>query len=929
MHILGISAFGDDSSAALVRDGDVLCAAQEERFTRAKNAGGFPAQAVRFCLESAGLRAADVDFIGLSEKPLWHFERQIETFLAVAPGGYSAFRRALPNRLGKRLNRARELDRALGLRKKRYIFAEHHEALAAAAFLPSPFEEAAILTIDGAGEWATMTLGAGRGNKIQISHEARFPHSVGLLYAAFAAYLGFSAPSGESSVMSLATEGEPRFVDAILGQLIDLKPDGSFWMNASYFHYGQDSALTSPRFDELFGGAARQIEEPITQRHKDLAASIQKATEEIVMRVVRHLHETTHLKNLAVSGAITSNSAVIGRITREGPFERVWVQPAAGDAGSALGVALLIQHQLIDRERSAPRDARPASALLGPRYSMNEIESCLRAAGANYEVLPNAERDARVAELLAAGQIVAWFEDRMEFGPRALGARSLLGDPRRAEMQQRINVKIKFREPFRAIAASVLEERASEWFDVAPGFQSPYGLSTATIKTSRLAAPGSDPLQSKPATIPAPLRGPVRIQTVDAARHPGLAGVLRAFEQRTGCPLLLNTSFNLSGEPIVRSPEDAWRTFMSSEIDALVLENALVTKPRQFAPLEARRVAPETGRERDPALEGLLHCPACGGAMRLDGDRATCTGCGAVRAKEEGIWRLFQPSEPFDGDITQIVKGFYEEHPFPNYDENESLGSLTEKARRGIYARLLGEQLPFNARIIEVGCGTGQLSNYLGIGCRTVVGADLCGNSLKLAEGFRSRHGLNRVRFVQMNLFRPAFAPESFDVVLCNGVLLTTTDPQGGFESIARLVKPGGHIVIGLYNTYGRLAVDSRRVFFRLTGGRMKWVDPHLRGGHMSPEKIDAWFHDQYLHPHETKQTMGEVLGWFAKSGFEFVSSVPNTNPWVPFTQREELFTPTSSGSSLDRAIVQTKMIVTGNREGGFFIMIGKRSGHA
>jgi SAM-dependent methyltransferase len=526
--------------------------------------------------------------------------------------------------------------------------------------------------------------------------------------------------------------------------------------------------------------------------------------------------------------------------------------------------------------------------------------------------------------MIAGGSVVAWFHGRMEFGPRGLGARSILADPRRADLRARLNARIKFREADQPFAPSVLLERAPDWFDVPRGYESPYGSAVSPVKEGAKVHNGvaSGTKTALPAVTQAD--GTAPLQTVDAARHPALAGVLRAFEEITGCPILLNTSFNLGPEPIVQSPEDAWRAFLSSGIDALVLENAIVTKSGQRAELEARRKEP-SGVERDPALESLLRCPSCGGEFAIDGDRAACKGCAKTFAREEGIWRLFQPSEPFDGDVTQLVKGFYEEHPFPGYDEDESLRSLMDKARKGVYARLLGEQLPSNARALEVGCGTGQLSNFLGIGCRTVVGADLCLNSLRLAEGFRSRHDLRRVRFLQMNLFRPAFAPGSFDVVLCNGVLLTTTDPRAGFESIARLVKPGGHIVIGLYNTYGRLAVDSRRVFFRMTGGRMRWVDPYLRKVRMSAEKEDAWFHDQYRHPHETKQTMGEVLGWFEASGFDFVSAVPKTNPWESFSERESLFTPTSAGTALERGLAQAKMIVTSAQEGGFFIMIGRK----
>ncbi len=927
MRILGISAFARGSSAALLRDGELVAAAQEERFTRAPNEDGFPHQAVRFCLESAGVHSSELDFVGFHEKPLTSFERSLETFLAFAPAGFGAFRRELPRWIGRRLFVARELDRALGLRKKRYIFAEHHESHAAAAFYPSPFESAAILTVDGGGEWATTTLGQGRGNRIQLTHEMRHPHSVGLLYSAFTAHLGFPLDGcGERQVMDLAAHGEPRFVAPILEHVVDVKPDGSIWLDASYFRFAHGQTMTSPRFHALLGGAPRNAEEPITQRHMDLAASIQRVTEEILLRIARHLHALAPGPNLVVSGSVSQNSAANGRIVREGPFANVWVQPASAVAGSALGVALLIQHQLLDRARRVAAGVR-TRVHPGPRYSMERIEALLRSQGARYEVVETPERDRRVAGMLAQGKIVAWFQGAAEFGTHSLGARSLLADPRRADLHSTLDRKVRFQESFGALTPAVLKERAPEWFDVPPGFDSPYRMIASPVHASRRGAGPANGALAKTEAIPAVTHvdGSSTIQTVDATLDPGLAGVLSAFERSTGCPVLVNAGFTQGADPIVQSPEDAWRTFMSSETDVLVMENAIVVKAEQRAELEARRTDPRSGREQDPALEDLMRCPACGGAFDFEKDRATCKSCGAAHVREEGIWRLFHPNEPFDGDITEMVKGFYEEHPFPNYDGYDSLRSLIDKARLGIYARLLGEQIPFGARIIEVGCGTGQLSNFLGIGGRTVVGADLCLNSLRLAERFRAKHDLRRVRFAQMNLFRPSFAPGSFDVVLCNGVLLTTSDPRGGFESIARLVKPGGHIIIGSYNTYGRLAVDSRRVFFRITGGRMRWVDPHLRGGKLSREKEDAWFHDQYMHPNETKQTMGEVLSWFDRAGFEFVNAVPKTNPYEAFTEREQLFETASRGSKLDRALAQAKMILTGNREGGFFVMIARR----
>jgi SAM-dependent methyltransferase len=392
--------------------------------------------------------------------------------------------------------------------------------------------------------------------------------------------------------------------------------------------------------------------------------------------------------------------------------------------------------------------------------------------------------------------------------------------------------------------------------------------------------------------------------------------------------VIVNTSFNLSWEPIVNRPEEAYRTFMQSGLDVLVLENSILVKSEQRAEREARR-AEVGGRERDPALPELWCCPACGGRLESGSDAARCAGCGTAFQSEDGIWQLFAPHERTEGDVTEIVKQFYEEHPFPNYDDHDSVRSLIAKSRKGVYARLLGEQIPFNSRVLEVGCGTGQLSNFLGISCRTVIGTDLCLNSLRMAEKFRSEYGLSRVRFLQMNLFRPALRADQFDVVLCNGVLHHTSDPEGGFRSIARLVRPGGHIVIGLYNRYGRLLLDSRRVLFRATGGRLRWIDPYLRTTRMSAAKEDAWFADQYLHPHESKHSMGEVLRWFDETGFDFVNAVPKTRPGDAFSSEERLFEPAERGTRVDHALAQAKLFFTGSREGGFYIMIGRRRGAA
>ena len=918
-----------------MKDGEIIAAAQEERFTRKKHDSSFPNHAVDYCLQEAGVTAEQLDYIGFYEKPLLKFDRLLETYLAYAPRGFESFRQALPIWLGKKLYLPREMDKALGLRhRQRYVFSEHHESHAASAFFPSPFEEAAIITMDGVGEWATATLGFGEGNKVEITHEVRFPHSLGLLYSAFTYYTGFEVNSGEYKMMGLAPYGQPIYTDLIFKHLIDVKDDGSFWMDMSYFNFAQGLTMTSQKFHNLFGKLPRQPDEPPEQRHMDLAASIQKVVEVVMLKTARYVHRLTRSKNLCLAGGVALNCVANGRILREGPFEKLWIQPAAGDAGGALGVALLIWYQLLGNEREALKPDGQFASLLGPAYQTKSICSFLDHVNATYQVLEDDVLVDRVSDMMAQGKVIGWFQDRMEYGPRALGCRSIIGDARNTEMQTKMNMKVKFRESFRPFAPCVLREQVAEHFEMRPNEDSPYMLLVAPVKRSRRKRltqeqeklTGIDLLKIPRSDIPAVTHvdHSARVQTVDDQRYPKLRKLMSRFRERTGSPVIVNTSFNLSWEPIVNQPEEAYHTFMSSDIDALALENALLLKQQQKANLEARRNG-INGLEVDPALESSWCCPACKGGLKITDNRAICGNCKQTFNRKDGIWQLFWSHETVDGDVTEMVKGFYEEHPFPDYDQDESVKSLIGKARRGVYARLLGDQIPYNSKILEVGCGTGQLSNFLGVGCRTVIGTDLCRNSLRLAEGFRTKHGLSRVRFLQMNLFKPALSKEQFDVVLCNGVLHHTSDPYRGFRSISTLVKPGGYIVIGLYNTYGRLLHDMRRFILRLTGSRFKWLDPHLRTRHMSKEKQDAWFADQYQHPHESKHTTDGVLRWYDENGFDFVNAIPKLSVLQPFSPNERLFEPAERGSRLDRALVQAKMIVTGSQEGGFFIMIGRK----
>jgi carbamoyltransferase len=592
--ILGLSAFYHDSAAALVVDGEIVAAAQEERFTRRKHDHEFPVNAIRYCLAEAKLRAEEVDYVGFYDKPLLKFDRLCETYLAYAPRGLRSSMMAMPLWFGEKLHLRREISRGLGTRpRNRYIFTEHHESHAASAFFPSPFEEAAILTLDGVGEWATASFGTGRGNRIELTHELHFPHSLGLLYSAFTYFCGFRVNSGEYKLMGLAPYGRPVYADLILQRLLDLKADGSFRMDMSYFNFCQGLTMTSGKFERLFGGPPRAPESPITEREMDLAASIQAVTDDIMLRTATHVHRETGMKNLCLAGGVALNCVGNGRILRDGPFERIWIQPAAGDAGGALGVALFISHQLLGRPRHAAAGDAQKGSLLGPSFDTAAAARQLDECGAHYRAFEDDDALCRhVAELIAAGKVVGWVQGRMEFGPRALGARSILGDARSREMQTVMNVKIKFRESFRPFAPSVLRERANDYFDLGDGHENPYMLIVAPVTEARRMAAGDqglkgiDKLKAERSQIPAVTHVDysARLQTVDAARNGRYYALIRAFERLTGCPVIINTSFNVRGEPIVCTPADAYRCFRATNMDALVVENLVLVKDEQAAP---------------------------------------------------------------------------------------------------------------------------------------------------------------------------------------------------------------------------------------------------------------------------------------------------------------------------------------------------------
>lgn len=590
--ILGISAFYHDSAAALVVDGDIVAAAQEERFTRKKHDAGFPTHAIDYCLREAGLNPDQLDYVGFYDKPWLKFERLLETYLATAPRGFRSFLQAIPVWLKEKLYLPSALNRGLrGAYRKRYIFTEHHESHAASAFFPSPFEQSAILTVDGVGEWATASYGYGEGNQLRLLRELRFPHSPGLLYSAFTYFCGFRVNSGEYKLMGLAPYGEPRYAELIRERLLDLKEDGSFRLDMSYFDYCHGMTMTGRKFERLFGGPPRRPESPLTQREMDLAASIQQVIEEILLRMARHVHRETRMSRLCLAGGVALNCVANGRILREGPFEELWIQPAAGDAGGALGTALFIWHQLLNRPRHPRESDSQQGSYLGPKFEEDRIRAFLDERGARYEFIADEETlCARVAELMASEKVVGWVQGRMEFGPRALGGRSILGDARSPRMQSVMNLKIKFRESFRPFAPAVLFERASEYFDMRPDLHSPYMLLVASVRDSKRHADtsdqslrGLDKLRSQRSVVPAitHVDYSARVQTVDAGRHGRFYRLLQAFEQETGSPVIINTSFNVRGEPIVCTPEDAYRCFLMTNMDALVLERFVLLRSEQ------------------------------------------------------------------------------------------------------------------------------------------------------------------------------------------------------------------------------------------------------------------------------------------------------------------------------------------------------------
>ncbi len=882
--LLGLSALGPRGGAVLVRDGRVLAARREP--TRGSAPTEVNSRAARACLEATGLSASQVDWVVVAGKPLRGFERFLETEIALAPGGYASFKKRLPWWAASGLFAARHLDKELGLAHKSYVWVPTIEAHLALAHHHAGAGRTALLAIDDA-EWCGMALGVGEADGARAVELLRFPHSPALLHAAMLAHLGLG-PGDERGFEALVVAGAPRQLEALRERMLRLQDDGSMHVDAALL---SGESIDLQEFGRRAGLAPRHPLDALEAAHAELAASWAAALEQLLIAAARRARRLVDSPVLAVGGAAFVRNRLGGRFLAECGFERVHLAPAADGLSAALGAVLHTRHALLGE----PREAEAPSAPADGGAALDQLADKLGLRGG---ACPDPLEMAR-ATLLEGGS-VALCLGGAELSPESLSTRCVLGLPQGSDLRRAQRALAGFGTTGLPIVCALADE-ATRLVQAAPGAAFD-GLREATLVDGGAR---------------------VRLHLVDPSRHPHLARLLEDLRRSRGTSLCCIESLAAASAQHGDGMEASLRTFLAARIDACVADG------RAWRRAEQPAVRAAQARAVDPALAASWACPGCGGMLTRADDAARCGGCGRSYAREEGIWRFFHPHEPMQGDVTEAVKAFYEKQPFPHYDERESVQTLLAKSRRGIYARLLDEQIPHDATVLEVGCGTGQLSNFLGIGARRVTGADLCLNSLRLAEGFRSSQGLDNVRFVQMNLFKPAFAPESFDVVMCNGVLHHTADPHGGFVGISKLVKPGGHIVIGLYNQYGRLLLDARRKVFQATGGRMRWIDGYIRTTKMSRDKQESWFNDQYRHPHESKHTMGEVLEWFDEAGFDFVHGVPPLVPWDDFTTEERLFEPASPGTALDRALAQARMIVSGSREGGFYIMIGKKRGGA
>ncbi len=855
--VLGLSFFFHDSAAGLVRDGQVVAAAAEERFCRRKHTSEFPKRAIEYCLEEAGLASInDLDAVVFYEKPLLKLQRVLETLVAVWPRGLGVFARSLPNFLSNKFNVQRTIEKSLPGYQGPILFSEHHASHAASGFYCSPFDDAAILTIDGVGEWETTTLGWGRGRHIHLDRAIHFPHSVGLLYSALTSYLGFRVNDGEWKVMGLAPYGKLRYVDEFR-QLVRVKDDGSFRLNMHYFvhHFSRRWTAHPARWQQLFGFPQRVSEEPLEQRHEDLARSGQAVVEEIILGLAREARRASGSTNLVLAGGVALNSVANWKIEESGIFDRVWIQPAPGDDGGALGAALLVSQELLED----PHCAEMTHAYLGPEVPQDEIDVFLTSRAIEHERLDEEVLAEQTADLLSEGLVVGWFQGRMEFGPRALGSRSILADPTTAEMKEVINGKVKYREYFRPFAPAVTLESVHEYFDVPVGTELPFMLKVPRVRLD------------KRNRIPAVTHedGTGRVQTVTERSNPRYYRVLKAFERRTGVPVLINTSFNVRGEPIVCSAEDAYRCFLSTGIDALVMGNCLLTtKP-------ATELNHDLGYRRSNALE-----------VALDEDRKSHT----TRAAADATFS--EHSGTASSDTQDAVLDFYRELPF-NFFSN-----AVDTARQLLRANRLEAYPPLcrhldehrSASVIDVGCGAGWFANSAAhYHDATVLGVDLNKLVLKQGRSVARFMGCRSVEFREANVFD--FDPgRTFDVVNSLGVLHHTPDCHGAIRRILRWVEPDGYLHLGLYHTYGRRPFLDHFARMKREGATQDEMMDEFAG--LNPDIRDethlrSWFRDQVLHPHETQHSYDEIERLLVDEGF--VVERTSINGFRAMSSRETL----------------------------------------
>jgi carbamoyltransferase len=857
---LGLSFFFHDSAAALVCDGRIVAAGTEERFCRRKHTNEFPKSAIEYCLEAGNLRSInDLDAIVFYEKPILKLQRVIETLVAVWPLGLETFARKLPNYLTSKLNVLRVIEKALPAYKGPILFAEHHLAHAASAFYCSPFQEAAILTIDGVGEWETTTIGAGHGRDIELDRAIYFPHSIGLLYSALTSYLGFQVNDGEWKVMGLAPYGEPRYVEPFR-RLVEMKPDGSFRLNMDYFvhHYSSRWTAHNRCWEKLFGFPRRAPQEELCQHHEDLARSGQAVVEEMILNLAREARRSSGCENLVIAGGVGLNSVANWKIEKEGIFKNVWIQPAAGDDGGALGAALLASQKLL----GDPRCEEMTDAYLGPEYTDGEIRSFLKIKGIAHRTLDEDKLIEEVADLIAQGQVVGWFRGRMEFGPRALGARSILADATNPQMKAIVNQKIKYREYFRPFAPAVPLDQVHEYFDVEPGTSLPFMLKVPAVRPD------------KRALIPAVTHedGTGRVQTVTEQGNPQYFRLLKAVERRTGVPVILNTSFNVRGEPIVCSIEDACNCFFNTGIDALVLGNCLIQKQ------PGNEVDYRRGYERSDALEAQF---AQSHARDVSTQASILTLSASGRSSTE---------------TTQQVLNFYRELPFNSYSNAVDTSLQLLKRNRIKDYPLLHRWLHQRpcARVLDVGCGAGWFVNSCTHFYKALTtGLDINPTALKQARAVaRLMPGCETSEFIETDLF--AFEPRrSFELINSLGVLHHTPDCHAAIRRVTQWIAPGGYLHLGLCHHYGRRPFLDH--FGRLQAAGASDQELYDEFRRLNPNITDrthmlSWFRDQVLHPFETQHTYSEIRDVLASVGFVVeATSINNYKRLAPADDLVEL----------------------------------------